>query len=82
MYDKSKENQTTLFIDNLIKKSLLPNYQTILEDQDPIPLYGLKLLSILVEKNPQLVHILKQMKLVDLLFSFFTRNFSPSDFKF
>lgn len=61
-----------------MKKSLLPNLMTILQDKDPLPLYGLKLLSIIVEKNPSLIRQLKQINIVNLLFSYFERNFFPT----
>jgi hypothetical protein len=46
----------------------------ILQDKDPLPLYGLKLLSILVEKNPSLISLLKKINIVNLLYTYFERN--------
>jgi len=77
IYDRNSGNRTTKLIDNLIKNQLLPNYLEILKDRDPVPTYGLKLLSILLEKNITLVSMLKQMKIVDLIVSYFQGTEHP-----
>ena len=46
----------------------------ILSDSDPMPLFGLKLLSVVVERNSAFVVILNKLKLIDILFSYFEVN--------
>jgi len=46
---------TTMFINDLLLKDLFPLFRLILQDNDPVPLFGLKLLSAIVEKNPAFV---------------------------
>ena len=46
---------TTKFINDLLLKDLFPLFRLILQDNDPVPLFGLKLLSAIVEKNPAFV---------------------------
>ena len=53
-------------------KKLFPNYGIILSDKDPMPLFGLKLLSAIVERNPAFVTILKKLKLIGILIDYFT----------
>jgi hypothetical protein len=52
----------------LILKKLFQHYGLILSDADPMPLFGLKLLSVVVERNSAFVVILNKLKLIDLLF--------------
>jgi hypothetical protein len=42
-----------------------------LTDKDPMPLYGLKLLSVIVERNQAFVTILKKLKLIGTLVDYF-----------
>jgi hypothetical protein len=42
--------------------------QDELVDSDPMPLFGLKLLSVVVERNSAFVVILNKLKLIDILF--------------
>jgi len=37
-----------------------------------MPLFGLKLLSVIVERNPDFVAILKKLKLVGILLDYFS----------
>ena len=48
----------------------------ILSDNDPMPLFGLKLLSVVVERNSAFVVILSKLKLIDVLFQYFEVNHS------
>lgn len=45
-------------------KELFPLFKLILQDNDPVPLFGLKLLSAIVEKNPIFVQLFKKFDLV------------------
>ncbi len=56
----------------MILKKLFSQYGIILTDKDPMPLFGLKLLSIIVERNSGFVDILKKLKLISILVDYFT----------
>lgn len=46
---------TTKVINDILLKELFPLFKLILQDNDPVPLFGLKLLSSIVERNPAFV---------------------------
>lgn len=51
----------------MINDHLLPQYRLILQDQDPLPAYGLKLLLSFLERSPDIIHtVIKQELLVSL----------------
>jgi hypothetical protein len=52
IYNSEETNDTTQAINELILKKLFTHYGKILSDKDPMPLFGLKLLSVIVERNP------------------------------
>lgn len=52
-------------------KKLFSHYGVILTDKDPMPLYGLKLLQIIVERNSAFITILKKLKLISVLLDYF-----------
>ncbi len=56
----------------MILKKLFAQYGVILTDKDPMPLFGLKLLSVIVERNAAFVAVLKKLKLVSILVDYFT----------
>ena len=62
---------TTNAINELILKRLFTHYGRILADKDPMPLFGLKLLSVIVERNPAFVAVLKKLQLVGVLMEYF-----------
>ena len=62
---------TTRQINEIILKQLLPNYGIILTDQDPVPLYGLKLLHVIIERNPDFIGVLKKLKVLGILTEYF-----------
>lgn len=59
-------------INELILKRLFTHYGRILSDKDPMPLFGLKLLSVIVERNPAFVAVLMKLQLVGVLLDYFT----------
>jgi hypothetical protein len=59
-------------INELILKKLFGHYGLIITDKDPMPLFGLKLLSVIVERNPAFVTILSKLKLVAILIDYFS----------
>jgi hypothetical protein len=68
IYNSEENNESTQCINEIILKKLFPHYGTILSDSDPMPLFGLKLLSVVVERNSAFVVILNKLKLIEILF--------------
>ncbi|KAF0985137.1 hypothetical protein FDP41_000176 [Naegleria fowleri] len=64
-------HECTKQVNDFIVKNLLPKYKQILDDQDPIPLYGLKLLNNIAEHNPGFVSVINHFSLIPKLFEFF-----------
>lgn len=48
----------------VINNHLLPQYHLILQDQDPLPAYGLKLLLSFLERSPDIIHTVVNQKLL------------------
>ena len=74
IYNSEDNNESTQTINELILKKLFPHYGLILSDTDPMPLFGLKLLSVVVERNSAFVVILNKLKLIEILFQYFEVN--------
>jgi len=56
---------STSKLNEVISDHLLPQYHLILQDQDPLPAYGLKLLLSFLERSPDIIHtVIKQELLV------------------
>jgi len=72
IYDPSGNTPSSKIINDIIIKELLPNIGFILEDQEPMPLYGLKLFSIVFGKNINFIRTLKQKKMLGLFLQYFT----------
>jgi hypothetical protein len=72
IYNTEENNETTQAINELILKKLFAHYGIILTDKDPMPLFGLKLLSVIVEKNQAFINILKKLKLISILLEYFS----------
>jgi len=64
-------HECTKQINDFIVKYVLPKYKQILEDQDPIPLYGLKLLNNIAEHNPGFISVVHHFNIIPKLFEFF-----------
>ncbi|XP_073088603.1 serine/threonine-protein kinase ULK4 isoform X12 [Manis javanica] len=52
----------------LIRDVLLPQYELILTEPDPVPAYALKLLVAMTEHNPAFTRLVEDSKLVPLIF--------------
>ncbi|XP_057353560.1 serine/threonine-protein kinase ULK4 isoform X8 [Manis pentadactyla] len=52
----------------LIRDVLLPQYELILTEPDPVPAYALKLLVVMTEHNPTFTRLVEDSKLVPLIF--------------
>ncbi|CAH2283233.1 serine threonine- kinase ULK4 [Pelobates cultripes] len=53
---------------SLVRNSLLPLYEKILMEPDPVPVYALKLLVPLTEYSPAFIRVLEENKLVPVMF--------------
>eukprot|EP00659_Diplonema_papillatum_P006532 gene6532-9978_t len=58
-------------INTLILNQLLPRLMTLLDDEEPIPLYGLKLLNSIATEDPAFVDVLTKPEWTSKLFAFF-----------
>ena len=74
IYNSEENNETTQCLNELILKKLFPHYGLILSDADPMPLFGLKLLSVVVERNSAFIVILNKLKLIEVIFQYFEVN--------
>nr|XP_044992836.1 serine/threonine-protein kinase ULK4 isoform X2 [Jaculus jaculus] len=52
----------------LIRDELLPQYEHILAEPDPVPAYALKLLVAMTEHNPTFTRLVEESKLIPLIF--------------
>ncbi|XP_048462202.1 serine/threonine-protein kinase ULK4 isoform X2 [Rhincodon typus] len=52
----------------LIQESLLPQYDQILMEPDPVPLYALKLLITLTDHSPVFIRVIEESQVVPILF--------------
>lgn len=71
IYSVDESNDSTVMINELILKKLFGLYGLILSDKDPMPLFGLKLLSIIVDRNQAFITILVKLNLVPILIEYF-----------
>ena len=71
-YDSPSANVKTF--KEMIIKYFLQNLKVILNDQEPMPLYGVKLLGVLTKKDINFVSILKSLKFLNLIMDFFNVN--------
>ncbi|XP_078269908.1 serine/threonine-protein kinase ULK4 isoform X2 [Rhinoraja longicauda] len=53
---------------SLIQESLLPHYEQILMEPDPVPLYSLKLLVTLTDYSPLFIRLIEESQIVPSLF--------------
>ncbi|XP_072929063.1 serine/threonine-protein kinase ULK4 isoform X2 [Hemitrygon akajei] len=53
---------------SLIRESLLPHYEQILMDPDPVPLYALKLLVTLTDCSPVFIRFIEESQIVPNIF--------------
>ncbi len=62
-------------INDLIVKNLFPSFSIILADNEPVPLFGLKLLAAIIERNPvQFVSELKKFNLFSQISEYYLVN--------
>jgi len=65
---------STKQINDLILKNLFPSFGLTLADNDPVPLFGLKVLSAIIERNPVFVPLLKQYNLFIQISDYYNVN--------
>mmetsp|Transcript_73167 Transcript_73167/g.128920 ORF Transcript_73167/g.128920 Transcript_73167/m.128920 type:complete len:1302 (-) Transcript_73167:67-3972(-) len=70
-YHPGSTQEPSFGIDSLIVNRLLPQCERLLHDEDPIPLYGLKLMNNVATENPAIVQELYARHLVPKFFEFF-----------
>ena len=71
IYQPLEDTPPTQLLNELLLRKFLANQGTILTANDPLPLLGLKLLSVIVERNQAFVLILKKLGLIQVLFEYF-----------
>ena len=71
IYQPLEDTASTQLLNELLLRKFLASYGTILTAQEPLPLLGLKLLSVIVERNAAFVLILKKLGLIQILFEYF-----------
>jgi hypothetical protein len=72
--DGNNVKVSTKQINDLILKNLFPSFSIILADNDPVPLFGLKLLSAIIDRNPIFVPLLKQFNLFSQISEYYLVN--------
>ncbi|CAG9323861.1 unnamed protein product [Blepharisma stoltei] len=78
IYDPTNLNKySTKLMNELLVNQLMPLYGHLLEDDDPIPLYSLKLLSAIVERCGAYIGMIKSQGLISNLIT----HFEPGDAK-
>ncbi len=75
VYEPGSSKPSTKLINEIVVKQVLPNINVVFNDQDPMPLYGLKLLSMLVEKNIHFISVLKNLKNLSLIMDLYNSNY-------
>lgn len=74
VYDVAGTKSSSRLLNEIIVKKLLPNLESILNDVDPVPQYGLKLFSIIFAKNIQFVAKLND-KALHIFLEYFNSNY-------
>ncbi|XP_062847526.1 serine/threonine-protein kinase ULK4 isoform X2 [Trichomycterus rosablanca] len=64
--DESKSSNTRLL--NLITEALLPQFESLLLEADPIPVYALKLLASLTEHSTRMNRLVQESRLLPVIF--------------
>ncbi|XP_067910530.1 serine/threonine-protein kinase ULK4 isoform X2 [Heterodontus francisci] len=66
--EKGENLATNSKLLTLIRESLLPHYDQILMEPDPVPLYALKLLITLTDHSPVFIRLIEESQVVPILF--------------
>lgn len=73
-HPRSPTSTSSKIINELILKQLLPKYEFIFSQADPLPAFGLKLLSSITERNSAFVAVLKKENLIHTLLDYYSSN--------
>jgi hypothetical protein len=55
----------------ILVNGLLPNFRRILDDTDPIPLFGLKLLSALADRSCEFINMIEKNGMFPVIAEFY-----------
>ncbi|XP_077125183.1 serine/threonine-protein kinase ULK4 [Ranitomeya variabilis] len=66
--ERNERLQSNVTFLSLVRKALLPQYDRIILEPDPVPVYALKLLVALTEYSPLLIRDMEECNLVPVLF--------------
>uniref|UniRef100_UPI00398E3640 serine/threonine-protein kinase ULK4 isoform X2 n=1 Tax=Pristiophorus japonicus TaxID=55135 RepID=UPI00398E3640 len=66
--EKAEKLATSSKLLILIRESLLPQYDQILMEPEPVPLYALRLLITLTDHSPVFIRLIEESQLVPILF--------------
>lgn len=70
---------TTSVLDDLLRSDIFPLIPQLLSEEDPMPLYALKLLGALLEVNPAYVSMVESLKLTSQFFDFLSLEHSNNN---
>mmetsp|Transcript_37117 Transcript_37117/g.82576 ORF Transcript_37117/g.82576 Transcript_37117/m.82576 type:complete len:1288 (+) Transcript_37117:271-4134(+) len=76
---EARTGMATKAIDNLLRSFILPTVPQLLKDEEPMPLFALKLLGGLLEVNMAYVHDVEDMGLATQFFEFLSLEHSNNN---
>ncbi|CAI2363171.1 unnamed protein product [Moneuplotes crassus] len=63
---------TTEMINEILVGSFLPNFKYLLNEEDPVPIFAIKFLSVLMEKCPHFITTIKKLEITSKLTEYCT----------
>ncbi|XP_072507524.1 serine/threonine-protein kinase ULK4 isoform X3 [Notamacropus eugenii] len=72
--EKEEDQDSNTKLLSLIRDVLLPQYEHVLMEPDPVPAYALKLLVAMTEHNPVFTSLVEESKLIPVLFEVILRT--------
>ena len=77
--EQSEDQQRSIELESISNKNFLPLYPSLIEDEDPIPLYAQKLLVMLIELNYIKIADILDLKIVSQCFEFLLGDLSSAN---
>ncbi|KAB2599468.1 serine/threonine-protein kinase ULK4-like [Pyrus ussuriensis x Pyrus communis] len=77
--EQSEDQQRSKELESISNKNFLPLYPSLIEDEDPIPLYAQKLLVMLIEFNYIKIADILNLKIVSQCFEFLLGDLSSAN---
>ncbi|XP_021808628.1 serine/threonine-protein kinase RUNKEL [Prunus avium] len=77
--EQSEDEQRSKELESISNKNFLPLYPSLIEDEDPIPLYAQKLLVMLIEFNYIKIADILDLKIVSQCFEFLLGDLSSAN---